>query len=87
LPYIIKHNRYRYYSALVDLEQGLTESGWEAGHLVYIFYRLLVRFWKFDPRFATINTIRGILMSTLAEFDRRVAAGYEDKKMEENGDV
>ena len=38
-------------------------------------------------RYAGINDIVGVLECAKLEFYRRLAAPYEDKKMEENGDV
>jgi hypothetical protein len=37
--------------------------------------------------YATINDIVGVLACAQAEFYRRVAAPYENTKIEENGDV
>jgi hypothetical protein len=87
MPYIVKKQRERYYSALVDLEQGLDESGWIPGHVVYVFYRICFRWFQRFPSFNTINAIRGVLASTVSEFDRCLAADYEDNKRRENGDV
>jgi hypothetical protein len=57
------------------------------GHVTYVIYRLLVGWFKRKPCYATICAIRGIMIGTLAEFDRREAGPYEDAKIEENGDV
>jgi hypothetical protein len=38
-------------------------------------------------KYQTINDILGALECAKAEFYRRVAAPYEDKKIKENGDV
>lgn len=37
--------------------------------------------------YQTINDIIGALAASSAEFQRRVAAPYEDQKIEENGDI
>lgn len=37
--------------------------------------------------YETINSVMGILSCVSQEFYRRVAVPYEEKKMEENGDV
>ena len=40
-----------------------------------------------DLKYQTINDIMGALEGAKAEFYRRIAASYEDKKIKENGDV
>lgn len=40
-----------------------------------------------DLKYQTINDIMGALEGAKAEFYRRIAAPYEDKKIKENGDV
>lgn len=40
-----------------------------------------------DLKYQTINDIMGALEGAKAEFYRRVAIPYEDKKIKENGDV
>ncbi len=37
--------------------------------------------------YQTINDISGAMAEAMAEFRRRVVAPYEDKKIEENGDL
>ena len=41
----------------------------------------------YEPGYANIATITGVLENVKQEFYRRVAVLYEDKKMVENGDV
>jgi len=38
-------------------------------------------------RYVTINEVLGVLDAVTREFYRRIAAPYEDKKIQENGDV
>jgi hypothetical protein len=87
MPYILGKDRHRYYSSLVDLQQGLDESGNNVGHLTFLFYSLIVGIWKRNRSYSTICAIRGVLIGTLAEFDRRIAGPYEDAKIKDNGDV
>lgn len=87
MPYIKKQERRAYYAGLVELERALEQSDWQHGHVVYIFYRIVTRWFGRRCSFATICAIRGVLSSTLTEFDRRCAADYEDLKLKENGDV
>jgi len=85
MPYIEKVERKQYEAILDDLLPKLTLDA--PGDIVYVFYTVILRLWKRKPHFAAINTIRGILWSVLSEFDRREASVYEDKKIQENGDV
>jgi hypothetical protein len=87
MPYIKMSERRRYYNGLIDLAQGMFEGGWSVGHLTYILYRLVMSFWHRDQSYKTICDIRGVLIGTLAEFDRRVAGPYEQAKIDQNGDI
>lgn len=58
-----------------------------AGELTFVLTKIINAYWKRGKRFQQIAEIRGALESTLHEFNRRVADPYEDKKMQENGDV
>jgi hypothetical protein len=58
------------------------------GELNYVITRSLVNYYdssNFD--YQVINDIIGALESAKLEFYRRVAAPYEDRKREQNGDV
>lgn len=59
-----------------------------SGELNYAITRLCNNY-LFDKglRYATLNEIVGVLECAKLEFYRRMAAGYEDKKKDENGDV
>jgi hypothetical protein len=59
-----------------------------SGELNYILTRLLYEYYKSNGgRYTQVNDILGALEGAKLEFYRRVAAPYEDKKIEENGDV
>ena len=85
MPYIEKIERRKYEAILDELLPKLTLD--IPGDVVYVLYAIILRLWKRKKKFSNINTIRGILWSTLTEFDRREASVYEDKKIQENGDV
>ena len=87
MPYILQEDRDAYLIPLSAITNRLKDRDFPAGDLVYIFYFLAKETFRFYPRFDSINKIRGALSSALTEFDRRIAAPYEDKKIEENGDV
>jgi len=59
-----------------------------AGELNYLI-TLLINDYITDHglRYSKINDIIGALEGAKAEFQRRIVGPYEDKKIEENGDV
>ena len=87
MPYIMQEHRSYYDKPLEDLTFTLGQEGWNAGHVTYILYRIVLQWFKDVPSYATIANIRGCLVGTMTEFDRREAAPYEDSKIEDNGDV
>ena len=64
-----------------------------AGGLNYCFTTLCIRYLcirylhKFGEKYQTYNDIMGALEGCKLELYRRKIAPYEDKKIEENGDV
>lgn len=78
MPYIKKDNR-----ILVE-EIGAINSG-DLNYLITKLCNDYVR--RKGLCYDTINEIIGVLTCAGAEFYRRVAVPYEDKKMKENGDV
>jgi hypothetical protein len=87
MPYITQDDRQQYDADLDAIDEGLDEYGYISGHVTYVLYKIMARWFKKQPSYSTICKIRGCLIGTLAEFDRRIAAPYEDKKIKENGDV
>jgi hypothetical protein len=67
--------------------QTLEVRGFPAGEVTYLIYRVCLRWWTTKPCFATVASIRGCLLSVLAELDRVIFGEYEQKKLLENGDV
>lgn len=60
----------------------------EPGHLTYMLYTLCLRYLNIKgKRFFVLCEIMGALLCTILELYRRVVAPYEDKKIQENGDV
>lgn len=58
------------------------------GHLNYLITMLLKRYWtNSSQNYSAINDIVGAVEGAKLEFYRRVAVGYEEKKIQENGDV
>lgn len=65
----------------------LEEQGYNEGQVTYVLYKIVARWFKHIPKYKSIARIRGVLTGTMTEFDRRIAAPYEDEKIEDNGDV
>ena len=67
------------------------EHGWAAsnpGDLNYLFTGLINHYiQQRGLNYQHINDIVGALEGAKAEFQRRIVGPYEDKKIEENGDV
>jgi hypothetical protein len=87
MPYITQEDREEYDGALDELGLVLDEHEYIAGHVTYVIYRMLARWFKKYPCYNTIAHIRGCLAGILSELDRRYFFPYEDKKIKENGDV
>lgn len=86
MPYVSLSSRDELSPVLVPLEEYVHASA-GAGELNYIITRLVWAFWRANPRYATIATITGVLENVKQEIYRRVFGPYEDRKIEENGDV
>jgi hypothetical protein len=70
-----------------DREALLTVEPVNPGELNYAITRLVLDFLGVNAAYADYNTVVGVLESCKLEFYRRAVAAYEDKKIEENGDV
>ncbi|KKN84440.1 hypothetical protein LCGC14_0289020 [marine sediment metagenome] len=58
------------------------------GELNYSLTRVVLAYLAMQGLcYQTINDINGALMGALTEFNRRVTAPYEDRKILDNGDV
>jgi hypothetical protein len=79
MPYLTKERQ----------DELLAPSGYPTtgGDLNFILTKLCLEFAGDSPRYETFNTIVGALESCKLEFYRRAVAGYEDKKIEQNGDI
>ena len=79
MPYIKKDNR---------LAIDLGDVPLDAGELNYLFTTLCHEYWERSGRnYQAFNDIIGALEGCKLELYRRKVAPYEDKKIEENGDV
>jgi hypothetical protein len=79
MPYIKRKDKYR---------AGEGEVPISAGELNYALTRLIINYLTDKGKsYQTINDCIGALEGCKLEFYRRVVVPYEDKKIEENGDV
>lgn len=80
MPYIKQADRDR-----IDLDPDLPAN---AGELNYKLTTIIYDYFQVQGgRYQQVNDVIGALEGAKLEFYRRVAAPYEDKKIEENGDV
>lgn len=92
MPYIDQKHR----KALDEsIDALISRMGWTVavdkigrdGILNYVVTRLLMGRLGPMPRYSDLNEVMGVLECAKLELYRRMAAPYEDKKREENGDV
>lgn len=84
MPYIKQKDRNKVDNLTVA---ELTNTQLTVGELNYIITKLLKAKTDKSLNYSTINELTGVLECAKLEYYRRVAVGYEVKKMEENGDV
>jgi len=83
MPYISQEDRRKFQASL----QALPAIN-SAGELNYLFTEIALRYLKSKGlRYQHLNDISGALTNANLELYRRIAASYEDEKIEENGDV
>jgi len=82
MPYIRQEDRI--YFDDEDMERLETS---DPGQLNYVITKMVHRFLGKTPRYEDFNAAIGVLESAKLELYRRKVAPYEDKKIEENGDV
>jgi hypothetical protein len=87
MPYISQERRPLYDDAITALADTI-DSGTPGGDINYIITRLLVD-WirKRGLSYAVLADAIGVMETAKLELYRRVAGPYEDRKIEENGDV
>jgi len=87
LPYIKPEDRVKYDGVLEELTGILKAQPVERidGELNYVITKILKE--AYPLRYFNLNRAVGVLECCKLEFYRRVAAPYEDTKIEESGDV
>jgi hypothetical protein len=86
MPYIKPEDREPLDPLLDQLSAALPEHDF-AGSLNYVIAGLATRLLKGGHNYSRINEIVGALECAKLELYRRVAAPYEEGKMQANGDV
>jgi hypothetical protein len=90
VPYIVKADRKEFDPEIEKLLSRLTNKGFakaKAGDLNYTFSKIVWSVFDRNPSYATGNELMGMLECVKQEFYRRKLAPYEEKKIEENGDI
>ncbi len=60
----------------------------DVSELTYVLSRIVWNYWnRGTGHFKEISDVRAALMSTLTEFDRRIAFPFEDQAIARNGDL
>lgn len=92
MPYIKKEERQVYDPQIEALVEQLTHFGENkpptVGHVNYVISKLIWDiFIKNNPSYTNGNNLIGVLECVKQEFYRRQLAPYEDKKINEQGDI
>ncbi len=85
MPYIESLDRVHFEHAINDLVVKLTPD--RAGDINYVISSIVWRVLKRKLNYQNANTVIGVLESLKLELYRRLVVPYEDKKIQENGDV
>lgn len=88
MPYIAPEDRVNYDDTIDHLVKLIEETGFSVGSINYIISSIIWKCWKkMGGNYTSGNNLVGVLECIKIEFYRRRLAGYEDKKITENGDV
>ena len=86
MPYITRDDKDKYEPYLSRLRSLINEKT-KKGELTYLVYTLGLEFFKDRKSYTNISTAISSLQDAAEELRRRHLNPYEDKKIEENGDV
>jgi hypothetical protein len=90
MPYIKRQDRIKieYCCGKLNPITALINSINTEGELNYVITKLCLEFLnKKKKNYAVLNSIIGVLECAKQEFYRRIVSPYEDKKIQENGDI
>jgi hypothetical protein len=85
MPYIKPEFRLNYHQLIDDAVDSLAFKS--AGDINYVLSSVLWKIFEKNKNYAKANELIGVLECIKLELYRRQIAPYEDKKIEENGDV
>ena len=88
MPYIKDFERSRFSDTLKLLRENVSFNGLNSGQLNYLITNICHIYMHHNgTRYREYNDVIGALEAAKLEFYRRQIVPYEDKKLEENGDV
>lgn len=88
MPYTDRESRHAFAGALNGLNRVIADRGISNGDLNYLMTQLGLEYLlAHGTSYNTISDVVKALECAKLEFYRRVAAPYEDRKAEQNGDV
>lgn len=89
MPYIPQEDRKKYKELIEEIGTIVKEEAAEkkAGHLNFIITSILKKVYGDQIRYVTLNEVAGILTCVQLEWNRRITSPYEDKKIQEEGDL
>ena len=87
MPYISQEERKELDPLLEPLIEKLKKAPMERldGRLNYVIYKMLLRL--YSERYFDYNRAMGVLSCVAHEFYRRKVAAYEDRKIQQTGDI
>jgi len=84
MPYILKDHRVVFDEPIANIAKEIKS----VGELNYCITTLIHNYTKNHiMRYGMLNDCLGVLDAVAREYYRKVVAPYEDKKIEENGDI
>lgn len=86
MPYIERHRRQNYEPYLSELKENMRWNE-KKGDLTYLVYSLALSSFYRNKSYTTISNAISSLIDAAEEIRRRHLNGYEDKKIQENGDI
>lgn len=90
MPYITNERREDFDHALALLFDNMKciIGGIQKGDVNYVISQIVIEYCKLKGiSYGTCSDVTGLLNDVKIEFERRVVAPYEDKKIKENGDI
>jgi len=87
MPYIKKEDRSQLDPLIDALAEKLGDPDTFAGNLNYAITRLAAKMALKNLRYRTLSQIHGVFQDAATEFYRRIVAPYEDKQIQNKGDV